>query len=83
MSGRVRYKKLGQNTLAIHSVCHSTMAWDAIAKVFDVKRSFESRCKEALRMERPAMQRRQGGGCEVDTERKKWFSRECPIYQMT
>ena len=42
-----RRHKQGQNILAIHSVCHSTMAWDAITKVFDVKRSFESRCKEA------------------------------------
>jgi hypothetical protein len=37
----------GKNILAIHSVGHSAMAWDAVTEVFDVKCSFESRGKEA------------------------------------
>jgi hypothetical protein len=33
--------------LAIHPICHPSVAWDAVAKVFDVKGAFEARRKEA------------------------------------
>jgi hypothetical protein len=37
----------GSDVLAIHAVCHAAMSWDAVSKVFDVERSFESRGEKA------------------------------------
>jgi len=35
------------NSLAIHPIGHSTMAWDAVPKILDVKCTLEARCKES------------------------------------
>lgn len=61
------------NSLAVHTVGHSTVTWDRMSKVFDVESPLETRCEESSewRYERGESGHHQG----VDLEWCPWDRR--------
>ena len=69
----VHIGKSAHDELAIHAISHSSVARNAVTKVFDIIRSLDPRGKEAS--ERSDERRK---GCEDEDVKLYWLNRECP-----
>ena len=40
---------MDSDALAVHSICHSAMSWNAVSEVLDIESTFETRSEKATK----------------------------------